>query len=59
MISQGWPPAVALSSLDLDLFVVSNLTPEVLGEDQVWALPIIQLLLGCLLVAETNVSYEN
>ena len=58
-IGQGWPTAVAISNLSLDLLVVPDLTPDVLGEDQVWALSIIQPLLGCVLVMEINLDYEN
>ena len=54
MIGDGQPTAIAISDISLDLFVMPNLTPDVLDEDQVWALPIVQPLLGCLLVMETS-----
>ena len=55
----GLPITLIVSDLGLSLAVVPDLTPHVLGEDQVWALPIIQLLLGCLLVMETNLCYKK
>ena len=45
VIREGQSQAVAVSDLGLGLFVVPNLTPDVLGEDQVWALSIIKPLL--------------
>ena len=37
----------------------TQLTPDVLGKDQVWALLFIQPLLGYLLVMEINLGYKN
>ena len=53
------PITLVVSDLSLSLTVVPDLTPDVLGEDQAWALPTIQPLLGCLLVRETNLGYGN
>ena len=57
----GVGPSITLivSGLSLSLTTAPDLTPDGLDEGKVWALPIIQLLLGCLLVMETNLGYEN
>ena len=55
----GPPITLIVSDFDLSLAVVPYLTPDVLGEDQVCALSIIQLLLRCLLVMETSLDYGH
>ena len=58
-IRQGQSTAVAIFDLSHNLFVVSDLAPDVLVEGKVWELHIIQPLLGCFLVLQTNLGYEN
>ena len=55
----GPPITLIAPSLDLSLTVVPDLTPGVLVGGQVWAPPIIQQLLGGLLVMETSLDYKN
>ena len=55
----GPPITLIASGLDLSLTVVPDFTFGVLAGDQVWAPPIIQQLLGGLLVMETSLNYKN
>ena len=55
----GPPITLIAPSLNLSLVVVPNLTPGVLAGGQVWAPPIIQQLLGGLLVMEMSLDDKN
>ena len=55
----GLPITLIVSGLNPGLTVAPGLTPDVLGEGQVWAPPIIQQLPGSLLVMETSLDYGN
>ena len=55
----GLPITLVVSGLSPSLAVVPNLTPDVLGEGQVWAPPIVQQLPVSLLVVETSLDHRN
>ena len=55
----GPPITLIALSLDLSLAVAPDLTPGVLVSGQVWALPIIQQMLGGLLFMEMSLDCEN
>ena len=55
----GPPITLIISGLCPSLTVVPGLTPDVLGEGQVWAPPIMQQMLGSLLVMEMSLDYRN
>ena len=58
-VTEVGPPITPVApGLDLSLAVVPNLVPGILVDSQVWAPPIIQQLLGGLLVMETSLDCE-
>ena len=59
-VTRVGPPMIFVApALNLSLTVAPNLTPGVLVGGQVWKPPIIQQLLGSLLVMEMSLDYEN
>ena len=59
VIGVGLPINLIAPSLNLDLTVAPGLVHDALALGQAWAPPIIQQLLGGLLVVETSLDYES
>ena len=55
----GPPITLIAHGLNLSLTMVLDLTPDILVSGQIWAPPIIQQLLGGLLVTERSLDCEN